>query len=622
MIEKKQWKTIVTALLLGTMVLSSGCAGKKEPEAEPVETAAPERAIPQQEPEAAQDPLSHLSLKPAEKLTTKADCDNAGNTIRETYIDASGNPCISANGAAMREYEYDAKNRCIRVINYDAEGNICGDRNRVETAQLVYTGNDLTQISFRDSKGKLMLVEGLAAGVRFSYEEGRPVRAELFGMDEELCEGSAGYAILEARYYTSGRLMRLVCRNREENPVESSGRLPEAVTELWNGFPTPEPGAEMPFAEQVIRYPDTEHLKMELYGAQGKTYALEKIIQKEYQKDLVTRWLEYASEEAYKAEEPLVERVMEYDGRGMLASVQYRDSNGAPIQGSEGWASVRYEYNAEGLLLQESRFDVQGNSQMLAGYCAVRYEYDENGFVSAEVRLNENGKPSDRANTGARIEYVRDSSGNILMESHRSSSGAAVSVNGYSNVIREYDACGNVTGESYYGTDGRAVTLDYLGYSVRRSVYSKQGRVIQEAFYNEKGQPALRHGEYSSASYDYDIFGNCVRYAYYTPDGSLAMPIHEFEFDSLGHSLVEQYCGSDGTLVRYGDYARYTEEWDYERNRVLKTAYYDEYGNYAYNNTYGNAYMIYTYNDQAGTYVGTAYSTYGTYLWRTTGKIS
>lgn len=167
-----------------------------------------------------------------------------------------------------------------------------------------------------------------------------------------------------------------------------------------------------------------------------------------------------------------------------------------------------------------SRFFMNANSK-IARYV---YEYDFNGFVVRKMYKKYNGsnEPGYDKNGIYGIEYVRDDYGRILEMYYLDEDGDRTE-DRYGVAGRRFtydDATGFQSSESYFDSGGNPC-FNELKYSVGKSAWNPETRVLTEEFFGPDGQPCINMMSFSSCILSFSDNGYDV--SYFGTDGAPAV---------------------------------------------------------------------------------------------------
>lgn len=347
--------------------------------------------------------------------------DDRGNLTATEYSDEKGDRYMKPDGVALEEYRYDPMNNRIQTVCKDAEGKRLESKviwiyaydafgNRVETAcydtdgktpvnnasgwhreVLKYDDNHFqTEIGYWDKNGQRIHAPGHRYAIcRFendgsnqikscsyydssdrpclnedgyhkqvnTFQFGKIVRQEYYGLDGQPCLGPEGAYAGAYEYDYRGNLVR----------VEVLGKDGE-VTENRQGYAAISYEYDIYNREIGKAYYDREG-KPCLYDGCFKTESV-------YENGRLVLEKRYRDEQHLIAYDPVVRYA--YNENGQQSDIYYLDAELNPVDNGEGWSRCHKEYRY-GRIWEETYFDREGNpcdvQQDGLAYCRKRYHY-------------------------------------------------------------------------------------------------------------------------------------------------------------------------------------------------------------------------------------------------------
>ena len=295
----------------------------------------------------------------------------------------------------------------------------------------------------------------------------------------------------------------------------------------------------------------------------------------------------------------------EYE-EGNLVRTEYRDRNKELVlRKEEGYAVAKFEYSDRDnpdKCTEQCYFDTDGVSPVINTkyHCAgFQYEYDRKGNLESAWYLDFESENSD---TDPEPTYIMMTRSDL----------------GYAKVCKKYDDYGNLTGESYFDTEGIPVLCKEGGYALFEDQFNDNGNCERNIYKDTKGELVLRKDRgYAAAEYKFDDFGRCIWVAYYGTDYNPDYEIdHEYnrdaliissyyecagfryQYDEAGNRTDISYVDIDGNIMVRRDlgYARIHRDYDSLGN-LIKESYYDANNNPTTCNSGGYAVCQYAYQN-------------------------
>ncbi len=204
----------------------------------------------------------------------------------------------------------------------------------------------------------------------------------------------------------------------------------------------------------------------------------------------------------------------EYTGRGQVSKEQYFDANGNPAL-VNGACGIATDYTPFGNIEKETWLDADEqlvrNSE---GYASVRYEYDLTNASRVEkitkFYLDENGDPCAADNGAWGVLTLYYPAGRVHEVTFLGENGDPTnSKDGYAILEYEEDENGNRVWEGYYAQDHSQVNCAE-GYFSKESEYDSEGRLIAERYLDFHNK--LTNNAEGTAGWNgyYDAEGNLV----------------------------------------------------------------------------------------------------------------
>ncbi len=306
-----------------------------------------------------------------------------------------------------------------------------------------------------------------------------------------------------------------------------------------------------------------------------------------------------------------------YDSLKHVIEVSYFGSDGEPISIKKGYSSLVRKVDVWGKVLAVKYFGEDGNPVMTRlGYSELRREYDDNGKITIERYYDEDGERCavKQGYSGRRYEY--DSNGyRTLIEYLDVNDRPVLIKKGYAQIHREYDENGKVTVLYYADTQGHMITLEdgdsdnyytsatreydeygncivtryfgkdtSAGYVEVRREFDAKNRVVYEGKFNSDGEGIVLKNKYSAHRMEYDDNDRMISESFYGTDGEkmlLKSGYHKrcFEYDEHGNRTAIRYYGLEDEPVLYKK-KYHALERDYDENgKVVDERKYDLEGN-------------------------------------------
>lgn len=151
----------------------------------------------------------------------------------------------------------------------------------------------------------------------------------------------------------------------------------------------------------------------------------------------------------------------EYDDKGRIATTKYLDTNGNPVRTNLYGYGIIYEYNDEGKITRKTYTDDNGIPVMTGqGYASLTKSYSvqetvDKGKTEEEYYFDEQGEPVSLSLGQYGIRKMYDDNGQATEITYLNADGKPIVTNrGYTKIIRQLYADGNIAIEQYYDING------------------------------------------------------------------------------------------------------------------------------------------------------------------------
>lgn len=203
-----------------------------------------------------------------------------------------------------------------------------------------------------------------------------------------------------------------------------------------------------------------------------------------------------------------------YNSDGLATQNRFLGVDGAPAPDlSLNVYGIDYTYT-DGLLTRTDYFDDQGCPMMSKEGCAsICREYNSERQLSREWYLNVDGEPVRIIKGYAEIRYSY-TDGNCTRTDFYDETGVlCYDRYGVSSYVNTYDA-GQLTGQSCFGPEGEPVLNDGGWNSISKS-FDEGGLLQRECYYGTQGERVIGDDGFSAVNYTYDKAGREIKEIYY-----------------------------------------------------------------------------------------------------------
>ena len=299
---------------------------------------------------------------------------------------------------------------------------------------------------------------------------------------------------------------------------------------------------------------------------------------------------------------------------GKAVEWRYYNTNGdLMLRWDEGYAIIQYEYDEFGQRIKESFYGIDGEPIISAKYhCAgMKYAFDEKGQQTDIWYIGLDGNIMKREDLGyAQIHSEYDNLGNKRKITYLDADGqhAISGPDGYASVEKKF-ANGNCIEERYLDENGNLTLRIDDGYAMVKYQYNALGQLTWISYYGTDEKPIF-HSDFPCASifYSYNERENNTHVWYYGLDGEpidredIGSALYRKEYDAYDHIIREEYLAHN---PQYNGWLIQTDRKDtgyaaiesvYEGIHLIEKRYLDAGENLVAPSNIGYAVCQYEYN--------------------------
>ncbi len=514
--------------------------------------------------------------------------DERGKVVEETNFNEQGELTPDANGHARWTTGYDDDGHLTDRAYFDKDGNPARYdtgytrwHKRYEGDKLVettYAGYDARIEGFSqrrekyDDQGKVKEVinldslgqfandkSGLARWVTEFYEDGRDKTRAYFDKDGRPARIQDGYLTGHTSWYKKyagdGRLVEQDFLGYDPYKVYATTQAP-AIKPSTTDLPGSET-ADVPDTSSTSPRKSNEK-EQEAHSSEGFTTRVAKINDKG---------------QVYEDTFLNADGTPATDEYGNFRVVRDYDDSGNPIRdiyfadGRNGFRKMVAKLNAQGFGTEFVFFNEKGEpTRHKSGHMKWTRRYDasgrkvveetywgydgKNGYAKMVVKLNEQGRPVENTYFDAKDQPTHHIEGNTTF-------------------LRRYDARGQIIEAIYTGYDSAV-----FKFSEQRHRYNQDGKVVEIANFDAKGQPVHDKDGHARWTTGYDNQGHAVDRMYFNKD-NIPAPYDDghtgWHREYQGGKLIDQiFYGYDASKGFAKRIARYNE-----RGFIVEDTYYD-----------------------------------------------
>ena len=362
--------------------------------------------------------------------TIELEYDDAGRIIAEQNYDAQGNPARNGTAAVRVEYVYNETGNLSESRVLDEQGNIANDKLGIAQRAFLYDENGMMLVvMYGGANGKFTGDEDGVCAKQFVYDDfGR--KCGIINLDEDLNPTDSPVTGYSAEYYTldeMGRVVKGMYFDKNFNRVCEPTLGSHAYEYVYN-------------EDSVIiacRYFDTD-LNLAVNSQGYASWELDvddsgnmnRITFKDAQgnlsdcsvADCAVGEFEYDAfgnpkiQRFYDANNQLTEIWEVRYENGRLVQMKFYDGNYAPSLYELGCFEGRRGYDEKGNLIWQAYYDVDGNlMDGVDGIAMFRYEYDEYGNEVLLEIFDKDMKPA-YLDGFCKIKYTYDNRNNVVRQ--------------------------------------------------------------------------------------------------------------------------------------------------------------------------------------------------------------
>ena len=392
--------------------------------------------------------------------------DRNGDVIQASYLGRHDEPIVREGGYAKKTMRYDVHRRLVETMLFDPSGVPADGAAGWTIERDVYDDRGLlVRRDHLDAARHPVLTRSGSASTTRSYDaRGNVVEETSLGVQDTPVVTPAGHATKKNEYDERDELVRESLLGADGKPVSGAGG--------WS--------------VRQLRYDEMGNLVEEAFF-DGEHRAV------------TVKGVAYASV------------VSRFDARRRLVETAYFDASGAPANGPEGVAAVRYRRDGYGRAVETAYVDGAGAPQeSIEGKQVVRTRYDDAGRALEELFVDGAGAPRLARDgcAGHRSKY--DGLGRRVEESCVDVQGQlGTSSEGWSMRRTLHDARANAVDVATYGPDGK-LRPDRDGIARRRHRFDERNLLQETTFFDASDRPTHDARGGYTVRFEYDERGKRI----------------------------------------------------------------------------------------------------------------
>ena len=521
--------------------------------------------------------------------------NGAGKVTKKTLLGAGNRVTAGKDGYAIVETEYNSEGGVMCVKYYDADGQLMlapGKEYAYERTVLMKDLGAMGKDEGEDEEGIAEGEEGEEAEEEEAPDEGQEDEKleiteeieenntdeeqetaesatdgnaeekaqegvkgsiiEYYGIDGQLMTLKAGYAIIERKNNSAGKVAEESYYSADREPVTQAAGYARVERE-YDGFNAlskeayfgmnGEPVTLADGYQYFTRVNDNKGnaLKTAYFDAEGKPVINSSI-------------------KAHRVDKAYL------DAKHVLSEAWF-DPTGKACVSTDTYAKIEREFDRNGNTISEKTFDTKGKAICRnAGYDETQWMYNEKN-QAIQIQYRKDARLTEDVNGVAVIQRKYDDAGNIAEEWYLDRTGLATASlkTKYHRIVKEYLDAKHVISEKYYDAWGEPTTAGDTFVQIRRE-FDEKGNTIRECTYGPFRRPIARKAGYDEVRNTFNEKNQVVKIEYLL-GGNLVIKndgiaVIEREYDDKGCIAVESYYGTSGEPVLLsGKYHKIVREW-------------------------------------------------------------
>jgi energy-coupling factor transporter ATP-binding protein EcfA2 len=274
----------------------------------------------------------------------------------------------------------------------------------------------------------------------------------------------------------------------------------------------------------------------------------------------------------------------EFDENGLCTKTTTINALGIPMNGVDGYATLKVEYNALGSPVEITAFDATEQPALLeGGYHKSTLIYDDPGNLTEQAFFDVTGHPTVYKDGYHKFIIEYNDRGNLIRLRFFNITGQpAIGKDGFHKVNIEYDDRGNATEQAFYDITGQPTTAEY-GYHKLSSKFNNRDKQVEWEVFDVTGQATVDKDGDHKFTCKYDDSGHLIEQEFIDITGRPAISkdgYHKFNviYDDRGNSTEQAYFDITGQPAEGKDgYHKLTFKYD-DRNNAIERCCFDKKG--------------------------------------------
>ena len=432
--------------------------------------------------------------------------NEAGDVVRETYHDLTGEVGPNASGVTVTERRYDENRRLLWYRYLGADGQpVCVNGIYEFEQEYDDAGNIVREVLYDGNGGRALHPDGWCEHVSAYTEAKQKCSERWLGIDAEPVLYKKSYSGIDREFDAYGNVARETYRDGSGDV----GPNASGITTITREYDA-----------------DGHLLRFEYLDAEGAPTQVNGIFQ----------------------------MAQEYDGAGNVARETVLDGEGNRALSPDGWCEHQIQYNEARQRVSERWLGTEGEPVLFKGaYSGVDRAFDAAGNIVRETYYDGNGEIGANASGVVTIERRFDEKKRVVWYRYLDEEELPMALKGIYELEQGYDEAGNVDLEVVFdGYGNRALHPD--GWCEHHTVYNELKQKVSERWNDVSGAPVLCKAGYSGLDRLFDEAGNTIRETYYGADGQVGANtsgycVLERRFDENKRVVWYRYLDAEGRPV-------------------------------------------------------------------------
>lgn len=372
--------------------------------------------------------------------------DKNGRLLSEKYFLSDGQPAENSSGVHETDTKYDPTSGTVTTYYYN------------KNHQLVDYGSGY-------------------AGKSIQYDKkGRVIKELYIDVDGNLIQNEDGTVIVRTAYNDEEMSKTITFFNAQDQPmVDNSGAHKYLIVTDEYGYDVK---TVYGIDDELLGYEqEYEYFVRSLYDADD--ISLISVSYYNYAKNPVT------------TSEGFFRKQLIYNENGVLERLDYLDENlnlVNAIFGDVSYAQIRYKFNENLSIIETAYYDAEGNRTIDENMISIyRTTYNQNDMVAQIDRYAADGNLLNKSMNYATVKYLYNSDGLIIEEAYFNEKGERWSdLSGISSYLSEFKN-GQLIKTEWRNFEYKPTT-NYDGVYQIENIYNEDGNIIETRYLNNKGK--------------------------------------------------------------------------------------------------------------------------------------